>query len=221
MKLYLDPPMSGQDNMAKDIEMLKRAREQREALIRIYSWDRPTISLGYFQKPEKILKLEVLEKYGINWVKRPTGGRAVWHHKEITYAVALPVDYPSLPEGVTSAYRFISEPIYKAFIKSGLPVKWARQEQNLTEACFGAPARHEIIYNGHKVVGSAQRRTSEAILQHGSILLAAQPEIFAACLQGINEELLVKQLRYRTITIPIPSTKLKKHLIAEFRRYFV
>jgi len=220
VKIFLDPPLSGKENMARDLAMLETASQNREVICRFYSWDSPTISLGYFQKPEKVLHLDVLEKYGVKWVKRPTGGRAVFHYREITYAVALPADYPNLPQGITGAYRFISEPIYKAFLRSNLPVKWARQEKNTTEACFLAPSRHEILLKGHKIVGSAQRRIADAVLQHGSILLDAQPEIFAKCLKDVDEELLIRQLRKRTMVIPVDQFTLQKNLIREFRRYY-
>lgn len=220
MKIFLDPPLSGKENMEKDMELLERAGEKQEVFVRFYSWQRPTISLGYFQKPEKVLNLELLERYNIDYVKRPTGGRAVFHYREITYSVAIPVSYPNLPEGVTGAYRFISEPIYMAFLRSGIPVKWARQEENGSEVCFLAPARHEIMYQGKKVVGSAQRRKADSVLQHGSILLKAQPPIFADCLLGVDKKSLVRQLKERTTIIPVSQGVLLTNLIREFRRYF-
>ncbi len=220
MKIYLDPPLKGEENMKRDLELLQRSGVEQEVFLRLYSWQRPTISLGYFQKPEKVLNFKALEKYRLDYVKRPTGGRAVFHFRELTYAIAIPNNYPNLPSGITQAYRFISEPIYKAFISLGLSVKWARQEKNATEACFLAPARHEIIFNGHKLVGSAQRRTANAVLQHGSILLEAQPDLFAECLLGIDKEAFIRQLRQRTMVIPVSAWDLKIQLAAEFRRLF-
>ncbi|HPT60889.1 MAG: lipoate--protein ligase family protein [Bacillota bacterium] len=220
MKLFVDPPLPGKTNMEIDLELVEKAAETGSAYVRLYSWSRPTISLGYFQKPEKVLDFSALEKHGIDWVRRPTGGRAVFHFKEITYSVSLPEDYPGLPSSVTEAYRFISEPIYRAFLQIGLPVKWARQEENVSEACFLAPARHEIILQGKKVVGSAQRRKARSVLQHGSILLGAQPEVFADCLLGVDKEVFLEQLRTRTMVIPVREEELRKSLIYQFRRFF-
>ncbi|MFA6694144.1 MAG: lipoate--protein ligase family protein [Bacillota bacterium] len=221
MKLYLDPPLLGKVNMARDLEFVEKAAETASAYVRIYSWQRPTISLGHFQKPEKVLNFPALEKHNIDWVKRPTGGRSVFHFREITYSVALPVDYPGLPSSVTEAYRFISEPIYKAFVQAGLPVKWARQEENFSEACFLAPARHEIMLQGKKIVGSAQRRKAKSVLQHGSILLDAQPRIFAECLLGVDQENFIDQLRKKTMAIPVRAVELQKCLMEQFRTFFV
>jgi len=145
--------------------------------MRLYHWVPSCISLGHHQDSGSI-DLDRCQEEGIDVVRRPTGGRAVFHAEEITYAVILP---PGAEGGDTirSVYRMIGTGLVCGLRKLGVPAQLERRPLNfhthyrsaLSVSCFSAAARDEIVLGGRKLVGSAQRRLPNGILQHGSILL--------------------------------------------------
>jgi lipoate-protein ligase A len=178
----------GPANMAVDAAMLEAAVRGESAYLRFYSWAVPTLSLGYFQRMEKV-RADPRWR-GVPVVRRPTGGGAIWHHHELTYAIAIP---PGSPRGRphTALYRGVHAAIAGLLVDRGLPAH--RRGDRDTEhqsgpdrpfLCFTDKDPDDIVSNGHKVVGSAQRRQGGAVLQHGSILLARSPgaaELLGVC----------------------------------------
>jgi lipoate-protein ligase A len=139
--------------------------------LRFYCWTEPTISLGYLE-PGDVIDEAKAAKDGIAVVRRPTGGRAVLHGDDLSYAVVLPK-----PEGasLTEIYRAISEILAEGLADLGIGVDIERGKVGKStlrlKPCFASVSRYEIIHRGRKVVGSAQRVGDRAILQHGSIPL--------------------------------------------------
>jgi lipoyl(octanoyl) transferase len=141
------------------------------AVVRLYGWERPTISFGRNEPAAGLYSTEVAGADGIAFVRRPTGGRAVLHDRELTYAVVAPLDAWGGPRG---AYAGINEALASALRALGAPVRLAEGGRALAPdagPCFQAPAAGEVVAWGRKVVGSAQARLEGALLQHGSILL--------------------------------------------------
>ena len=176
MWLYsIDENLSGAENMRRDEKMALACAEDRIPRLRFYSWNPWTLSLGYNQKEERIDR-EALEAAGYELVRRPTGGRAVFHAHEITYGVAMPTD----GRGVHETYAQISDALRRGFERlqaTGIEFSRNRPDfrehyQNMdSEGCFSTSALNELNWNGRKLVGSAQRRYEDVLLQHGSILL--------------------------------------------------
>lgn len=168
-------------NMAMDEALLEWHSEGRiPPVIRFYGWEPAALSIGYFQKAKKEINFEALKQHGLGFVRRPTGGRGVLHEHELTYSVIVTEEHPGMPEGVTEAYRVISEGILKGFHHLGLEAYFAiprteEEKQSLknprSSVCFDAPSWYELVVEGRKVAGSAQTRQKGVILQHGSILL--------------------------------------------------
>ncbi|MDN4074719.1 lipoate--protein ligase family protein [Fictibacillus terranigra] len=168
-------------NMALDEALLTWHSEGKiPPVIRFYGWNPATLSIGYFQKAEMEINLEAVEKYGLGFVRRPTGGRGVLHDQELTYSVIVTEEHPNMPKSVTEAYRVISEGILQGFRNLGLDAYFAipRTEEEKaglknprSAVCFDAPSWYELVVEGRKVAGSAQTRQKGVILQHGSILL--------------------------------------------------
>ncbi|MGN7297930.1 lipoate--protein ligase family protein [Ferdinandcohnia sp. SAFN-114] len=168
-------------NMALDEALLDWNSEGKiPPTIRFYGWNPPTLSIGYFQKVEREIDLEAVKKYGLGFVRRPTGGRGVLHDQELTYSVIVSEEHPEMPHTVTEAYRVISEGILQGFRKLGLDAyfavpKTSEEREGLknprSAVCFDAPSWYELVVEGRKVAGSAQTRQKGVILQHGSILL--------------------------------------------------
>ena len=146
--------------------------------LRLYAWEPACLSLGYAQ-PFSDVDLPALHAHGWDLVRRPTGGRAILHTDELTYSVSGPQRDPRLAGGVLASYRAISTALLLALQHLGLPAHAdslpgaAGNEANggTNPVCFEAPSNYEITVGGKKLVGSAQRRRGEGVLQHGSLPL--------------------------------------------------
>ena len=164
--LIIDPVgRPGRENMARDEALLVDADRTGDAFLRLYRWDPPCLSLGRNEP--------AIERPGIATVRRPTGGRSVWHEHEVTYAVAAPL---ALFGRLRRAYCAIHERLATALRSLGVDARLAEERPTLRLAdrpvsCFATTVGGEILVDGRKVAGSAQVRRGEAFLQHGSILL--------------------------------------------------
>ncbi|MCC3358682.1 lipoate--protein ligase family protein [Bacillus sp. REN16] len=195
-------------NMALDEALLDWNSEGKiPPTIRFYGWNPATLSVGYFQKVEKEIDLDAVKKYGLGFVRRPTGGRGVLHDQELTYSVIVSEEHPEMPKTVTEAYRVISEGVLQGFRKLGLDAyfavpKTAEEREGLknprSAVCFDAPSWYELVVEGRKVAGSAQTRQKGVILQHGSILL------------DIDEDKLFDLFKY-------PSDRVKERMQRNFK----
>jgi lipoyl(octanoyl) transferase len=146
--------------------------------LRIYSWRRPTLSFGRNQRALHRYDAFALQSWGVDAVRRPTGGREVLHDRELTYAIVAPTRWSE--DGLTSPralYRAINEALVSGLRTLGVSAHLAGSHHRALHpdagACFGAPAPDEIEAQGGKLVGSAQRRYGATLLQHGSILIDA------------------------------------------------
>jgi len=143
-----------------------------EGVVRLYGWERPTISLGRNEPAAGLYSVDATGTDGIDFVRRPTGGRAVLHDRDLTYAVVAPLRAWG---GARAAYAAINEALAEALQALGAPVGLAQGHGALRPdagPCFQAPAVGEVVAWGRKLVGSAQARLEGVLLQHGSILLA-------------------------------------------------
>jgi len=162
----------GVTNMATDVALLEHARRTGETTLRVYAWSRPTLSLGRHERARGLFAADVLEADGVDVVRRPTGGRALLHHREVTYSVTAPIGATSQRE----SYEAINFLLLDALAVLGVAASEARPAQRPLRpegaACFAEPGAGELVVDGAKLVGSAQLREDGAFLQHGSILLA-------------------------------------------------
>ena len=173
-RLLLSPALStGPANMALDESMaVSVAQGQKPPTLRIYGWNSRTISIGRFQSASDIA-WEAAQEQGVEVVRRPTGGRALLHAEEVTYAVALPQDHSLAAEGVLETYRRISQGLVAALEHLGLGadplVASRRLPGRNSAACFEIPSAYEVTVKGRKLIGSAQCSREGYVLQHGSI----------------------------------------------------
>ena len=170
-RLLLSPPLDGPDNMALDEALMARARRTGEAVLRTYAWAVPTLSLGRNHRALGAYDAAALDRAGVGVVRRPTGGRSLLHHREITYSVTRPLlqDTPAL------AYAWINELLVAALALLGVSAVIAdgagRAAPPTARPCFDEPSAGELMADGRKLVGSAQWCDQGALLQHGSILV--------------------------------------------------
>jgi lipoate-protein ligase A len=159
--------------MALDEALMTRARQTGEWTLRVYGWSAPTISLGRNQSAMRHYDRERIRHRGLSVVRRPTGGRAILHHREITYSVTGPA---SSAGSERESYRRINRLLVLALAKLGVDAGVApkRERARIPDAtpCFERPAEGELTFGGRKIAGSAQWRSGGALLQHGSILIA-------------------------------------------------
>jgi len=186
-RLILDGDLPGQENMARDTAILRSLEDgSGTPTLRLYGWDVPTISIGYLQSAEPFMGL------GLPVVRRTTGGRAVVHSSEVTYSVTGLIADPLFSGGVMAAYSVISGCIMAALADAGVSACFSRSSSApgaRSEACFYSPSRYEVLIDGRKLVGSAQRRLRRAFIQHGSILMSID--------EGLNRRVFGKSLSGR------------------------
>lgn len=170
-RLLLTPPATGPLNMAIDEALLDRARATGEGVVRVYSWSRPTISFGRNQRACGAYDPARAAAAGLDVVRRITGGRALVHHREITYSVTAPVE----DEDLRTSYAGINALLVDALARIGVAAVVAGRTERLpppgSAPCFERPAEGELVHAGRKLVGSAQVRDHGVWLQHGSLLV--------------------------------------------------
>ena len=177
-RLVVDGDLPGARNMARDVAILEAVSTGRSpATLRLYGWDPPCLTLGRHQGLDAA-DLNFCRREDIDVVRRPTGGRALLHHLELTYSVVAPLGTGPLPRPLQDAYRRICEALVRAMRSLGVEAELTGGEVNLalpgprtTVPCFEAPAGGEVVVRGRKLVGSAMRAHAGTILQHGAIVL--------------------------------------------------
>jgi len=192
---YVDSgPAPGEVNMAADERLLGDAASRGGMpVLRLYAWEPPAVSLGRFQDEGTSVDREACRRHGIDIVRRITGGRAVLHRHELTYAIVAPDSNSLFPDDVIGTYKVIAAGLLGALRSIGVPaemVSHASRHAVLVRrsakdpSCFASPSWYELVVHGRKIIGSAQRRVPGAFLQHGSILLDHDPALEAAVIPG-------------------------------------
>ena len=171
--------------MALDCTLL-RATAEGQAFLRLYRWNPGCLSFGRHEPALTRYDRARIEQLGLDTVRRPTGGRAVWHHDEVTYAVAAPVEaFGSLAESYAAIHRMIVDALARLGVVAQLaPAPSTQPPAPSAGACFASPAGGEVVANGRKLVGSAQTREGGAFLQHGSILLSDGQDVVTTVTRG-------------------------------------
>lgn len=199
--------LTGEQNMDRDRAMAEACRSDGIPRLRFYTWQPWTLSLGFNQGEERI-DTEAIKQKGFGLVRRPTGGRAVFHAEEITYGVAMPAG----GEGIHRTYARISNALRRGFLLLGAEgIDFSRNSPDFrehygdldSEGCFSASALNELTWNGRKLVGSAQRRFGPTLLQHGSILIG-EAHLDIVDLLGIPPEVrdgMRERLRRKSATL--------------------
>lgn len=171
LRRLVDRPAPGAWNMAVDEALLETARSG-EPTVRFYRWEPGCLSFGRNQTARGRYDPDAVREAGIDVVRRPTGGRAVFHHREVTYSVAAPTGaWGSLKD----CYLRINQALAHGLRELGVPADVVepggeRAPRPTTRACFSDPVAGEVTVGGGKLVGSAQWREDGAFVQHGSIL---------------------------------------------------
>ncbi|QRN83419.1 lipoate--protein ligase family protein [Chloroflexota bacterium] len=175
-RLIEDSPTKGALNMAVDEAILESVYTGDSLpTLRLYAWEPACLSLGHVQAFAEV-NTEALKQNGWDVVRRPTGGRAILHVDELTYSVIAPKSEPRVSGGVLESYLRLSQALLQALKLLGLSPE-ANENKPVTDpkkpnpVCFEVPSNYEITVGGKKLIGSAQARRNEGILQHGALPL--------------------------------------------------
>jgi len=140
--------------------------------LRVYGWNPSAISIGYNQNLEKEINIEHCKKLNISIVRRITGGKAVYHDKELTYSFILPKNLNLISNEINESYKEIANALVIALKEFGVNAEIKKVPERIkTNICFNSSNWYELIVKNKKISGSAQRRMGGKILQHGSILI--------------------------------------------------
>ncbi|MGB2894753.1 MAG: biotin/lipoate A/B protein ligase family protein [Anaerolineales bacterium] len=191
-RLILSPPAHGGLNMALDEAILEAVgRGESLPTLRFYAWEPPCISIGVAQSSRDV---DMVRLRTARWdlVRRSTGGRAILHTDELTYAVIAPIDNPHVAGGVLGSYRYLSAGLVAGLQQMGMsvdiePEKQLSEDERGNPVCFQAPSAYEITVKQRKLLGSAQVRRRYGILQHGTLPLKGDITRICEVLQFDNE----------------------------------
>jgi len=194
-RLIIDGYHSGFMNMAIDEAIMIAHREGLvPPTIRFYQWSPPAVSLGYFQDLQKEIDVDTCKNLGIDIVRRPTGGKAVLHDKELTYSFIIRENHPLVNHSILETYKKISGGMIRGLsyleitaelvplreklksTPSGNVAKSKIPHSDIKSICFSVPSQYEVQVKGKKIVGSAQVRKKEIVLQHGSLLIELEKD---------------------------------------------
>jgi lipoate-protein ligase A len=178
-------------NMAIDkAVMVSCSRGKIPPTVRFYTWKPPAISIGYFQSLNEEVDLDACKSLGVEFVRRITGGGAVFHDKELTYSIIIPESNLKVPKNILESYRRICGAVVK-----GLKHLWIESKY--------API-NDIIVNNKKISGSAQTRKSKTVLQHGTVLMDVDVDKMFKLLKVPNEKIkdkLIADVKQRVTSI--------------------
>lgn len=187
-RLIRSGALPGSMNMALDDALLQAVADGTSPpILRLYRWQPATLTIGYAQKLAAGVDLDACRKAGLALVRRPTGGRAVLHDVEVTYAVIAPCT-PPFGSSISVCYRIIARILQATLAELGVAAELVPgkiPERHDKAVCFVAPAQHELLVGGCKVAGCAQKRRGGAFLQHGSLPLEMDLGLLGRILPGL------------------------------------
>lgn len=181
-------------NMAIDEAIAISSRDDALFLtMRFYQWERPALTIGYFQAIKDEINIDLYKKENIPIVRRITGGRSLLHQHELTYSITSPTGNPLFPNNIRGAYLVIARGLSAGLRILGLDndIFQSRSDEEHNNKmkrslyCFSSPSVHEITVRGKKIIGSAQRRWSDIFLQQGSVIIEKSPGLF---MPGLSKE---------------------------------
>lgn len=219
LRILRDPPLSGYENMARDEALFLFGEVPT---LRFFLWCEPTLSLGRHQKTEE-LDIAFLERTGIPFVRRPTGGRAILHRDEVTFSFFLPRSEKSYSHRLL--YTIVREILQKSLADVGIVVDTpSLQVPSLrSPACFSLTLPHELAVSGKKVAGIAQVQGVRGNLFEGSIPLTLDRNLFALCFrekERILQELHESALGLREVRSDLGWEELVAAMVTHFGEFF-
>jgi lipoate-protein ligase A len=212
MRFLIDPPMTGASNMARDLELLAEG----VPTVRLYAWKPACVSLGYAQ-PETDIDPKACSEFGLDVVRRPTGGGAILHEEdEVTYAVVLPRSVG--PQDLFGSYRFIANGVIETLSEFGLRSGFVEGHTGRDPLCYLREEGVSVSFEGRKISGGAQKRTKTAILQHGTILLSRRTDVLSRVFRVDPEKVDANIACLRDVRPQLTRDEVLRAAVSGFRR---
>lgn len=185
--------LTAAENMARDEYLWHVCHKKKAGFFRLYRWHNPTFSFGVSQRISRALDLDVVQHHHCSFVRRITGGKTVLHDQEMTYAVISSHDIFYRDHDLYRSYMLISQVLVNAlhslginaYLSPGSPAHLKLSKSS--HPCFSFPTPNELEVNGKKIVGSAQKRDKFALLQHGSIPVSMDYDLYAQATRTSSE----------------------------------
>jgi lipoate-protein ligase A len=188
-------------NMAVDQAILVANSEGKvPPTVRFYGWDPAAISIGYFQSLVEEVDIEACERFGVDYVRRITGGGAVFHEKELTYSIVVPESHPEIPKNIMQSYGRICGAVMKGLHHMGIESDYA--------------PINDIVTGGRKISGNAQTRKLGTVLQHGTVLMDVDVDTMFSLLKVPTEKIkdkLIADVKQRVTSL--------KHILGKEIRF--
>jgi lipoate-protein ligase A len=207
--------------MAQDELLLEQLAN--EPILHLYEWQRPSLTFGYFIEPNKFLNLDALARHGIDMARRPTGGGVVFHIWDLAFSFLMPSSHPRYSETPLENYRFVNSVVLAAlqsFLKQAqlLPATPIKPEV-CRHFCMAQPTQYDVVWQGRKVAGSAQRKKKQGYLHQGTIAIHG-PDI------GLLHELVQDKLIWQSIETEgflahVPLTEARQQVTYALKQAFV
>jgi len=183
--------------MARDEALFTLYPQKNIPTLRVYQWESPCVSLGYFQKENQVLDLEFMSEHKIPFVRRITGGAAILHHQEITYSLCLCCDDLDLSGSVKQSFKKLTSFLLEFYRSLGLEALYASDvpghvSRPFCDLCFSTNEDFDIMVEGKKLGGNAQKRKKKYIFQHGSIPLSFDLELLKKTIKNVPPDIKEK-----------------------------
>ncbi|SCA63592.1 Uncharacterized protein SCG7109_AT_00030 [Chlamydiales bacterium SCGC AG-110-M15] len=179
-------PACPETNMRLDADLLRDLVSNEESILHLYSWKGISSTYGHFIKPETLLDLRAAERLGLSLAKRPTGGGVIFHMTDLAFSVLIPAVSPDFSQNTLSNYAFVNDRVSQALRDymgkdrgvNLLPTEPVPLDSSCKSFCMAKPTKYDIIVDGRKVGGAAQRQTRWGFLHQGSISIAMPDKNF-------------------------------------------
>jgi lipoate-protein ligase A len=175
---------SAEENMRFDAEMLEKLQEKKRPVLHLYDWKQDSITYGLFVDPAAFLNLKGVEEAGFDLAKRPTGGGIVFHAWDLAFSVLVPASDERFSNKTLANYEWVNTRVLAAAkefvgIQASFeltPVDAAYKDDACQRFCMARPTKYDVVWQGRKIAGAAQRKTRDGFLHQGTIALVLPPQ---------------------------------------------
>lgn len=219
---------SAEENMQLDAKLLENLEGGERPILHLYEWEKQSATFGYFVKPEDLLDLAEAKKRGLDLARRPTGGGVVFHLWDLAFSVLVPAKSKLFSTNTLDNYNLINQvvkDVVKEFIgkdEIGLtPDDAPFQDQTCTHFCMARPTKYDVMLQGKKIAGAAQRKTKDGFLHQGTIaLLCPDPDLLSAVLPSAAVREAMMQTTFALLADPKELKEGRRELCEQLKSEF-
>ncbi|NGX47377.1 MAG: Octanoyltransferase LipM [Chlamydiae bacterium] len=210
---------SAESNMRLDAELLENLDQHTLPILHFYDWEGDSATYGYFINPSDYLNLEEAKKKGLNLAKRPTGGGIVFHIWDLAFSVLIPAGHPYFSDSTLDNYAFVNNAVLSAassFLNEQpqlIPCNAEALDASCTSFCMAQPTKYDVVLQGKKIAGAAQRKTKKGFLHQGTIALKMPSEEYLKAVLR-SETKVLEAIKAHTFPLLGPDDNLQEGRMA-------